>query len=187
MDTSILRILDEYSEYALIISIILNILIAIAGILPSYFVTAANIIYFGFWDGMFVSFIGESIGVLIAFLLYRNGFKSNLRDRLDQHNFVKRVIDLKGRKAFIAIFSLRLMPIVPSGVVTFVAAIGIVSTWTFFIASTVGKIPALLLESLSVYHIIEWNLTGKLILASLSIGLLILIWNVNRKNTNRQV
>ncbi|WLD95257.1 TVP38/TMEM64 family protein [Alkalihalobacillus sp. AL-G] len=187
MDISILEVLRDNPEFAVLISLFLNIVIAVAGILPSYFLTAANIVYFGFWDGTIISFIGESIGVLIAFMLYRHGFQSALQKKLDRYEQAKKLIEIRGSRAFTAIFSLRLMPFIPSGVVTFFAAIGVVSVWTFFLASTIGKIPALLLEAISVYHIIEWNGIGKMILACMSIALLVLLWNTTRKKNKSQL
>ncbi|MCG3017850.1 VTT domain-containing protein, partial [Escherichia coli] len=55
--------------------ILLNVLISIAGVLPSVFLTAANLVVFGFWEGMVISFIGESVGAVVSFWLYRKGFR----------------------------------------------------------------------------------------------------------------
>jgi len=55
------------------ISIILNISISVLGFIPSVFVTAANNSYFGFWNGLILSILGEALGGMISFYLYRKG------------------------------------------------------------------------------------------------------------------
>ncbi|MCM3717398.1 TVP38/TMEM64 family protein [Fictibacillus phosphorivorans] len=165
MSETIIRFFNEYREWAIPVSIFLNVIIAILGVVPSVFLTAANILFFGFWNGTFISFIGEGAGAAISFLLYRKGFKNASRRKLEGYPRVVRVLEAKGKEAFILIFSLRLLPFVPSGLVTFAGAIGAVSAYIFIVASSIGKIPALLLEAYSVYNVTQWNMTGKVILA----------------------
>ena len=76
------------------------------------------------------------------------------------------------KKAFWLILSLRLIPFVPSGIVTFAAAIGQVSATTFLIASSLGKLPALLLEGYAVYQVTEFGWQGKLILTVVAFAIL---------------
>jgi uncharacterized membrane protein YdjX (TVP38/TMEM64 family) len=161
---SLLHLLQTYPHLAIFISLVVSILIAIAGLLPSFFITAANILFFGFWQGTFISFLGEALGAAISFVLYRKGFGSKARHKLEGFPRIQPLINASGTKAATLIFSLRLLPFVPSGLITFAGAIGRISFPLFFISSTLGKLPALLLEAYSVYHIIEWNLQGKLIL-----------------------
>jgi uncharacterized membrane protein YdjX (TVP38/TMEM64 family) len=56
----------QFPQYALLISLCLSILVAISGLLPSVFVTAANIYFFGFWTGTLISFVGEAAGAAIG-------------------------------------------------------------------------------------------------------------------------
>ena len=75
MKETVLHLFEMHPQAAIGISLLLSILVAVAGILPSFFITAANILFFGFWEGTLISFIGEAVGALIAFWLYRKGFK----------------------------------------------------------------------------------------------------------------
>jgi uncharacterized membrane protein YdjX (TVP38/TMEM64 family) len=172
----LLQELANYEQYAVIISILLNILIAIFAIIPSVFITAANVTFFGFWDGMWVSFIGEALGALVAFILYRQGFKSWTQKRVNSYPKLKKLINEEGLKAFYIILSLRIMPFIPSGIVTLASAVGKVSFIVFAFASSIGKLPALILEAYSIAEIINFNWQGKLILAILLLfGLYIVI------------
>ena len=139
------------------------------------FITAANIIFFGFWKGTLISFLGEAIGAAVAFLLYRKGFKKLTQQSLQKYPKLQRLVTAEGKEAFYLIFSLRLIPFVPSGLITFAAAIGSVNFTTFFIASSLGKLPALLLEAWSVYEVRAFDWQGKLILVVVAIAILVLL------------
>lgn len=175
MKEAVLHLFEQYPETAVAISLFLSILVAVAGVVPSFFITAANILFFGFWPGTVISFLGEALGAVLAFLLYRKGFKKNTNHQLQKFPGVQRLIKAEGRQAFLLILSLRLLPFVPSGLVTFAASIGSVSALHFLAASSIGKIPALFIEAYSVYQVTQFNWQGKLILflAALSIFYLV--------------
>jgi uncharacterized membrane protein YdjX (TVP38/TMEM64 family) len=172
----------EYPQLAVIISICLSIIIAIIGILPSVFITAANLLFFGFWNGTLISFLGEAIGAAISFLLYRKGFKKMADKRLHEYPRLKQLVDADNEKAFSLVFSLRLIPFVPSGLITFAAAVGKVSFAVFLAASSLGKLPALLIEAVSVYEVTKFGWLGKLILVVAALG--ILYWIIKQKKVN---
>lgn len=165
MVEQLIDLLHNYREWAILLSISVSILVAILGVLPSYFITAANLIVFGFWYGLILSFIGEALGAIVAFLLYRLGFKSVLQKQLNAYPKAQRLINARGKEAFLLVLSLRLLPFMPSGLVTFGGAIGQISFLSFAIASSLGKIPALLFEAFAVYQVTEFTWAGKLLLA----------------------
>ena len=173
MKEQLLEIFTQYPQTAILISLLASIVIAVLGLIPSVFITAANILFFGFWPGTLISLAGEAIGAIIAFLLYRFGFKKTTHKSLEKYPKIMRLIDSKGKDAFLLILTLRLIPFVPSGLITFAAAIGEVSVIVFFAASTLGKIPALLIEAYSVAQIAAFNWQGKLILVITALVLLV--------------
>lgn len=177
MGEQLLEIFHAHPQGAIIISLLLSIAVAVAGILPSVFITAANILFFGFWEGLLMSFIGEALGAVAAFVLYRKGFKKAMTTPLHKYPRVERLIAAKGKEAFLLIMGLRLLPFVPSGLVTFAGAIGNVSLLTFVLASSLGKVPALFIEAYSVYQITEFGWQGKLILAL--IACVLIYWVVS--------
>jgi uncharacterized membrane protein YdjX (TVP38/TMEM64 family) len=167
----ILTIFREYPNAAIFISLAVSIVVALPGIVPSVFITAANILFFGFWKGTLISFLGEALGAIIAFWLYRKGFKKKAHHQLQKFPQAQRLIEAEGRQAFLLILSLRLLPFIPSGLVTFAASIGKVSTLIFLTASSLGKIPALLIEAYSVYQVTQFGWQGKLILLIAAIAI----------------
>lgn len=180
MVNSLLQLFKEYPHLAILISICISIIIAVIGIVPSVFVTAANILFFGFRNGTIISFLGEAIGAGIAFLLYRKGFKRSVEKRLDKYPKVKRLLNAEDKEAFYLVFSLRLIPFVPSGLISFAAAVGKVSFTIFIIASSLGKLPALLMEAWSVYEVTQFGWPGKLILVVVALALL--YWVIKKRS-----
>lgn len=158
----------------------MSIIVAVLGIVPSVFITAANILFFGFWNGTLLSFLGEALGAGIAFLLYRKGFKKTAEKGLQKYQQVKRLMDADNKEAFYLILSFRLIPFIPSGLITFAAAIGKVAFGIFLIASSLGKIPALLMEAYSVKEVARFEWQGKLILAIVALALL--YWIIKKRN-----
>lgn len=164
MKEALLNFFHDYPNLALISSLLISVLIAVIGVLPSVFVTAANILFFGFWQGVTISFAGEALGAVVAFYLYRKGFKKGASNQLAKHRNVSALVNAEDKKAFWLILSFRLIPFVPSGLVTFAAAIGRVAAVVFLIASSLGKLPALLLEGYAVNEVTEFSWQGKVIL-----------------------
>lgn len=183
MRETLLEIFSQYPHAAVLISLLVSIVVAVLGLIPSVFITAANILFFGFWPGTLISLAGEAIGAVIAFVLYRYGFKKTAHAALARYPRVLKLIDSKGKQAFSLILTLRLIPFVPSGLVTFAAATGEVSAAVFLLASTLGKIPALLIEAYSVAQIAEFNWQGKLILTLSAVVLL--VWALRSGRTKR--
>jgi uncharacterized membrane protein YdjX (TVP38/TMEM64 family) len=175
----LLRLFQQHQGLAIGISLLVSTIVAVLGLVPSFFVTAANLAFFGFWPGMALSFAGEAIGAFVSFLIYRKGFRKMSTEGMSRFPKLRQLLAAEGATAFTLVVSLRLLPFVPSGLVTFAAAVGRISTISFLIASTLGKAPALLLEAWSVYEVTRFSSTGKIILAVVAIGLL--VWVIRRK------
>ncbi len=186
MQESLLHLFKEYSQLAILISICISIIVAVLGIVPSVFITAANILFFGFWNGTLISFMGEALGAGISFLLYRKGFKKTAEKGLQKHPKVKRLMEAENTEAFYLIFSLRLIPFVPSGLITFAAAVGKVGFGIFLLASSLGKIPALLMEAYSVNEVTRFGWQGKFILAIVALALVYWIVKKSMQSSSDQ-
>ncbi len=147
-------LLTSHHAVAIPLSLLVEIVIAVLGFLPSFFITAANIAVFGLWWGGALSIAGESLGAVVAFTLYRKGLNrvAGGRGRFSK-GLEKRMRRLAGApegRAFALVLAFRLLPYVPSGAVTLGAAAGRMRMRNFAAASTLGKIPALAVEVASV-------------------------------------
>lgn len=178
----LLQLFRDYPNMAFIISIGLSIIIAMAGVVPSVFITAANILFFGFWNGMFISFLGEAVGAGIAFLSYRAGFKKAVIKNLERYPKAKRLLEAGDKDAFYLVIALRLIPFVPSGLITFAAAVGRIGFLVFMVASSLGKIPALFIEAWAVKAVTDFTWPGKLVLTGTALFLLYWVFSKKEKH-----
>lgn len=163
MQDALVELFHSYIRIAIVLSILLNIVINVLGFIPSIFLTAANLTVFGLWGGIAISFVGEVLGTTIAFFLYRKGFRTLKNKKGFSHVKIQKLLNTKGIEAFLLIVALRILPFMPSGLVTFVASIGVVNFPTFFFASMIGKIPAILIEGFSVYQVVQMELEWQII------------------------
>ncbi|MEG2892554.1 MAG: VTT domain-containing protein [Clostridium sp.] len=176
-----LSIFNEYSSYAFFISLGLSIVIAILGVVPSVFVTGANILFFGPFYGFLISLFGEVVGGVITFYLYRYGFRSRAEATLSKYSLVNRILESQGKRAFVLVLEARLIPFVPSGFVTLAAALSSMEVIGFTLATFLGKIPSIALEAIVSYDII--NIEENFIrLAITLLGLGLLFLTLRKKN-----
>ncbi|MGL4452012.1 MAG: TVP38/TMEM64 family protein [Sarcina sp.] len=168
------EILNNYAYLAIPISLLVSIIIALLGVVPSFFVTGANIIFFGPVKGFLISLLGEVIGAIITFYLYRFGFKKKA-EGLSKYKMIDNIIHSKGKKATMLIFEARLLPFIPSGFVTLAAAISEVTVIPYTVATIFGKIPSIGLEAIVSYDLININDNFIRLFITLSAIILILV------------
>ncbi|MGG0185857.1 TVP38/TMEM64 family protein [Bacillus rhizoplanae] len=181
MEETIHSFLTAHQTVAIPLSILLNILISLAAFIPSIFLTAINITLFGVTEGTLISIAGEALGAIISFYLYRLGFQKTAQKNIDKYPKVQRLLYVQGKEAFFLVLSFRLFPFIPSGIVTLFAALGTMSILTFSVASTLGKIPALLIEVYSTYHVMNGTNEAKWIIAIAGCIGLFYVWKTWKK------
>lgn len=172
MKEAIYEFFQQYPNIAIFSSFVFSVVIAFIGVIPSFVITAANIHFFGFWEGLVITFFGEATGVLLAFLFYRKGFQKSVIHKLEKYPKARALLEADFRDAFWLVFSLRLVPVVPAGLVTFTAAMGRISAGGFVAAGMLGKLPSLLLEAYAVYEVVHFGWQGKAILIVTAVVLL---------------
>ncbi|KAF1084801.1 TVP38/TMEM64 family inner membrane protein YdjZ [Sporotomaculum syntrophicum] len=178
---------------AILISIYINAAISIMGLLPSVFLTGANVLVFGLYGGFLVSWAGEVVGAAVSFLLYRWGIKSAAKIPTDRWKTIKTINALPGARQIYFLTILRMAPFMPSGLINLLGALTAIRLQNFILATTIGKFPALLLETAFMYNLLNINkgyinmVTGVLVAA-------LLYWGVQKElqrldklhqNTNR--
>ena len=134
--------------------------------------------------GTILTFSGEIFGTIIGFHLYRYGF-AKINPQWLKRPFWMHIQSSSISRVFWIIVLLRLVPFVPSGLVTAGAALTPIPGGLFMIASTIGKIPAVSLEVAVVYGLVEsippGYQYGLIILIFLS---LLLIWAKNKRENS---
>lgn len=142
-DTLIEMIKDGGSR-AIFISLLLLIINVFFPVVP--FAVSTGIIgaVFGTLLGAAISLSGSMIGTMLLFFITRYGFRDWAGQRLSKYPKVQEFEDILNRRFFVAIFTARLIPIIPAPVVNIICGLSKVYWVVFFIASALGKIPNIL-------------------------------------------
>ncbi|MEK3979702.1 VTT domain-containing protein [Psychrobacillus sp. FSL K6-2836] len=181
--------MDEYIQLIPLLNIalkfffllILNLGVGAIGFVPSFFITVINIDTMGLVLGSVLTFIGEILGALIGFHLYRWGF-SKIRSKWLNNSFFKAMKKSSPTKVFILIILFRVLPFVPSGLVTGGASLTTISGVRFMIASSIGKIPSVILEVAVVFGVLQKvSMTYLYIFFSLLLIIITSYWLRNKK------
>ncbi|MCI0766209.1 VTT domain-containing protein [Bacillus sp. TL12] len=181
MQELIRDVLTEHYTLAIPLSILFNIIISLAGFIPSIFLTAINIQLFGLTDGTIISIAGEALGAIISFYFYRLGLQKFAQNKINHYPNVERLLYVQGKEAFLLVLSFRFIPFIPSSIVTLFAALGKMSLLSFSIASTLGKIPSLLIEVYSAYHVMNGTSEAKWIITIAGCIGLLYLWRKWKK------
>lgn len=157
-------------------SILLNILISVAGVLPSIFLSGANAVVFGLYGGFLISLTGEVTGAAVAFLLYRRGIRSSRRlKKMESFQWVHRINGSSRFRKCLAVVLLRLNPFIPSGVINLGAALTTLSFGDFLLATMIGKIPSMVFETFVGHDLIYFEENKLRLLFALIAGALVLV------------
>ncbi|MGX6441725.1 TVP38/TMEM64 family protein [Neobacillus sp. K501] len=102
---------------------------------------------FGTTQGGIISLTGAMIGTMVFFFLSRYGFRDFAQEKLQKYPKVQEYEAFLNRNSFMAILTCRLIPIIPAPVVNIICGLSKVNGVIFFFASTIGKIPNILILS----------------------------------------
>jgi uncharacterized membrane protein YdjX (TVP38/TMEM64 family) len=156
-----------------------NILSGALGFLPSFIMTAVNIKSFGLEAGAVLTLLGEILGALAGFHLYRYGF-AKAKPTWQNHRYWKFWQEQPDSRVFLGVVVMRLVPFVPSGLVTAGAALTKIRAWPFMAASTTGKVPAVALELAAVYGFVQF-VPPSLQFAALGAVLVFIAWSWQKR------
>ena len=188
MIESFIELIPTHPIFIALLSIVLNIIVSILGVLPSTFITISTVGVLGFNMGIVVLIIGEAAGAIVTFILYRKGvhrLEKNQKMRMFESKYLHRLKHAKGTPAFLTVILLRFLPFVPSGAVTLAAALSKMKLFPFAIASTLGKIPSLYIEAYSAFQVLKLN-RGLQFGLFLVILLLFLIYLISKKHSKQK-
>ena len=105
--------LRSFGPWAILISFVLDVLINAGSIFPSIFLSTANGLIFGLPLGILISWLAETVGVVISFFLMRFFFRSTAEAIIAKSNSLQHIDEASGKHGLDglcphpAIFSLR--------------------------------------------------------------------------------
>lgn len=142
----IAEVLQSYGPWAIVISFVLDVIINIAGFLPSIFFSTANGLIFGLVPGIIISWLAETVGVIISFLIMRYFLRDTAEKLIQKSKFLLKVDDFSSKNGLVVMLFARTIPYFPSGIITALGAISRISLRDYAIANLIGKFPSTALE-----------------------------------------
>lgn len=140
--------LRSFGAWTVAVSILINIIINLSGILPTVLISGANAVVFGLGGGIVVSWIGECLGAVIAFILWRSLLQRAARRLIRRSPHLSLADEFSGKNGFKAMLAARLIPLAPSGLITLLGAVSSMSFADMLRATLIGKLPSIVLEVL---------------------------------------
>jgi uncharacterized membrane protein YdjX (TVP38/TMEM64 family) len=156
-----------FGGWAVLISILLSIIMTFGLVIPFVLISAANGLVFGLGWGTIISWAGEVTGAVIAFSIYRYFFRPSIIQRYAHTEHWRYVERISGRHGFKTILIARILPLIPSGILTMAASISTVSFWDFTWATLLGKIPSVFAKVLVGHDLILFRINETRFIISL--------------------
>lgn len=153
----IAQFLQTYGPWAMLVSMILDIFVNAVGFLPSIFISTANGLVFGIVPGIIISWLAETIGVVISFYIMRFLLRDTAYKLIAKNKMLMKVDDFSGRNGFVVMLFARTLPYFPSGVITALGAISKIKARDYIIANLIGKFPSTALEVAIGYDIVNFE------------------------------
>ena len=149
--------LRSFGPYAVLVSVLLDVLVNVSGVLPSIFISTANALVFGLFWGFILSWLSEVIGVVISFLLMRILFRDMARHLIEK-NKVTRKMGAYDNWKMVAIS--RMIPYLPNGLVTALCAVSNISFRHHLQGSLIGKFPSVFIEVFVGHDMVYYQTNG---------------------------
>lgn len=140
------EVLQSYGPWAMVISFALDVLINALGFLPSIFFSTANGLLFGVVPGIIISWLAETVGVVLSFMIMRYILRDTAHKVIEKSEFLLKVDDFSGKNGLVMMLFAKSIPYFPSGIITALGAISQISLRDYIIANLIGKFPSTALE-----------------------------------------
>jgi len=135
----ILDILERYEQLGPIPGIALPFIEAFLPFLPLIAFVIANGAAYGLFNGFLYSWLGSSLGMIVAFITIRTFAHKRVFVKLRADRRVRRVTSFVERNGFGPLFLLLCFPFSPSSLINVVAALSKVGIKQFILAVLLGK------------------------------------------------
>lgn len=147
----------SYGIWAIVFSFFLDVLVNALGFLPSIFISTANGVIFGIIPGIIVSWLAETTGVILSFLLMRSILRSSAEKIIAKSDYLQKLDEFSGKNGFKMMLIARSMPYFPSGIITAVGALSQISLRDYIFANLIGKFPSTALEVIIGHDIVNYE------------------------------
>ena len=176
--------LRSFGPWAMGVSFFLDVLINAGSIFPSIFLSTANGLIFGLPLGILISWLAETVGVVISFLLMRFFFRNTAEKLIAKSNSLKHIDEASGKHGLEWMAFARALPYFPSGILTAVGAVSSISVRDYIIANLIGKFPSTALEVVIGHDLVNYKEHSER-LAVLVIAVVLIFWGYKKYRTRK--
>ncbi len=175
--------IQSFGVWAMLFSFCLDVLVNALGFLPSIFISTANGVLFGVVPGVIVSWLAETTGVILSFLLMRSILRESAEKLIQKSPYLTRLDEFSGKKGFQMMLIARTLPYFPSGILTALGAVSRISVKDYMLSNLIGKFPSTALEVIIGHDAVLYNehmdrLAAVTVLAAAVYGV---IWYTQRR------
>jgi uncharacterized membrane protein YdjX (TVP38/TMEM64 family) len=147
--------LRSFGPWALIISFLLDVIINAGSVFPSIFLSTANGLIFGLPIGITVSWLAETTGVVLSFLLMRFFFRDSAEELIKKAHRLEDIDKASEKDGVYWMTFARALPYFPSGILTAIGAVSRMSVKDYVIANLIGKFPSTALEVVIGHDVVQ--------------------------------
>ncbi|PZE22550.1 TVP38/TMEM64 family protein [Paenibacillus xerothermodurans] len=151
-------------------------------VLPFLVVAGANVLIFGFWLGFIVNYVMTVLGAVTAFWIARHYGGGWLHRKLAKYSYLNAFSSKLKRHGFFYMTLSRFIPMIPSFVINYGAALMKVKPRHFVLGTIAGNLPMIFLESLVGHDLLYFQHNkGRLMLLGAIFVILFLIGRAAKK------
>ena len=177
--------LRSFGPWAMVVSFVLDVLINAGSIFPSIFLSTANGLIFGLPLGILISWLAETVGVVVSFLLMRFFFRSTAEKLIAKSNSLKHIDEASGKHGLEWMAFARALPYFPSGILTAIGAVSSIRVRDYIIANLIGKFPSTALEVVIGHDLVNYKEHSER-LAILVIVVVLIFWGYKKYRSHKQ-
>lgn len=168
--------IESYKSAAALVFVLVQCVQVVLFFIPGEVTQFAGGYIFGTWQGLLLSYLGITLGSVIAFLLARLFGYAALGLLIDHETLRKFDRLVYGKSGFWPMFVLFLLPGIPKDVLCYIAGLTPMHVVTFVLVSTLGRFPGVLLSCVLGEGLAEHNWTTLGLSAGITVGLLGLVY-----------
>lgn len=179
--------IQSFGAGAVVVSFFIDVLINALGFLPSIFVSTANGVLFGVVPGILISWLAETTGVILSFLLMRTVLRGAAERLIQKSPYLTKLDEFSGAEGFKLMLVARTIPYFPSGILTALGAVSRISVRDYALANLIGKFPSTALEVVIGHDVVclEEHLTRLTLVVIAATAVYGALWFYQRKKTAR--
>ncbi len=179
--------IQSFGVWAMLFSFCLDVLVNALGFLPSIFISTANGVLFGIVPGIIVSWLAETTGVILSFLLMRTILRDSAEKLIQKSPYLTRLDEFSGKKGFQMMLIARSLPYFPSGILTALGAVSRISVKDYMLSNLIGKFPSTALEVVIGHDAVLFHehMDRLALVATLAAFVYFALWYVQKRRSKK--